>query len=408
MNDTLEGIIINSGPISAACIIMSSSIEAIYVKEEPDCVDDSHSLTALSSNWQTACDESDESKKLLQSTEIKTEDLDHSDTCADDYDADNAAASTTETLHDIKGDSSSLCVTYVAVPGLIENDDCNSHSSEWSSGDPASISRLPLEVTMTDMPSGVKALRCVLCDFTCHDENDLTKHVSIIHLECEPILCDLCDYVTSHKKYYNLHMSQVHPTIRPRNQTNKLNLGNKPFLCDQCDFATSRKKYLSLHVSQVHSTIRPHKCTHCDYAAARKGSLNEHISQVHLNVKPFQCPECNYASARRRTLKTHMASTHSNEKPFKCNKCDYSAGLKSSLSEHISSVHLNIKPFQCFECDYATCKKSNLKSHMISVHYKAKPFKCDKCNYSSVRKSFLKKHMSKMHSSEVSDVMYVG
>ena len=109
--------------------------------------------------------------------------------------------------------------------------------------------------------------------------------------------CKKCEYASSHKNHYMMHIKAVHEKIRHN-------------ACGECSFATSLKSDLKKHIRAVHDKIRDYVCEYCDFATSYKGTLNRHIKEVHDKIRNNVCDECGFATSDKRSLIRHIRRKH--------------------------------------------------------------------------------------------------
>ncbi len=148
----------------------------------------------------------------------------------------------------------------------------------------------------------------------------------------------------------------------------------KPFKCNICSCAFGHYSALKKHTDSVHKKIKPFKCNICSCAFGYYSSLKKHTDSVHNNLRPSECNICTKAFTTNTDLKRHIDTVHEKLKPFSCHICFFTFGQTGQLNRHINFVHKNLRPFQCDICDAAFQDKRCLKRHTDTVHLNLKTF----------------------------------
>ncbi|XP_033110333.1 zinc finger protein 335-like isoform X2 [Anneissia japonica] len=226
---------------------------------------------------------------------------------------------------------------------------------------------------------------CHACVHVAKNAEELKEHIASVHPKEQKFKCSVCNFVTSHRHKYNIHMKQ-------HGRMDEIDEGDI-FSCDKCDYQTIYRNDLGTH-KMKHQGEKPYKCQHCDFQSIYRHSLIHHVSSKHDKIRPFKCKYCDHSTARRQDLLTHLGK-HEEERRFKCDLCDYTTPYRPCFRAHMDR-HLGNRPFKCeFEyCDFATTTKQNLKSHMLK-HAEDKPFKCGFCSYAGTHKQQLLNHMER-------------
>ena len=108
-----------------------------------------------------------------------------------------------------------------------------------------------------DLPSTSK---CGKCEYNSVDEVDLNEHINFMHSD-KNIVCDLCDFMTSHAETLTKHRSDEH-----YNQ------------CPKCDFHTHYRDSFDLHLQEKHSF----QCNYCNLVSKNERKHNSHTCRVYL------------------------------------------------------------------------------------------------------------------------------
>ncbi|CAG2113311.1 unnamed protein product, partial [Medioppia subpectinata] len=226
------------------------------------------------------------------------------------------------------------------------------------------------------------------------DNKDLVDNEEVVDSGCEETdgtsgvrvratisgyLCEYpnCDYMNVNKGNVSRHISKMH-------------LNKRPLVCDDCGQTFWGQKRLFLHRKATHlaslvdsGNRRQYKCDwhDCTYQCKSLTNLNLHRRR-HSGQKPFKCqfPDCVSSFVTNSELKTHTISIHSNESPFKCewSGCGHAFKTKERLKCH-SYNHNNEWPYVCEwpGCDAKYAKNSDLRMHRLCIHSNDKPYPCE-------------------------------
>ena len=165
---------------------------------------------------------------------------------------------------------------------------------------------------------------CTKCPFIVISMDDLLTHVGKDHVKC-----DLCDYVCHDKNDLNNHKQTNHKSV-------KVVIGEKDLVeiqCDQCDFQCRLNIILKKHKNTNHQAPsqskedikkdKELKCPHCNFTGT-KTAVEKHIVDAHNSaptVEPFSCNECELVLANLDLLKEHKLKYHMTNKKDS-SRCD--------------------------------------------------------------------------------------
>ena len=107
--------------------------------------------------------------------------------------------------------------------------------------------------------------KCGKCEYNSEDEVDLNEHINFRHSD-KNLVCDLCDFMTSHAETLTKHRSDEH-----YNQ------------CPNCDFHTHYRDSFDLHLQEKHSF----QCNYCNLVSKNERKHNSHTCRVYLENPTF-------------------------------------------------------------------------------------------------------------------------
>ena len=136
---------------------------------------------------------------------------------------------------------------------------------------------------------------CGNCDLILKNEQCLTSHVKIAHLNAMKVFsCEICNIDFDSKNHLFIHKDLVHngqdikkevdyinEVMDKTNQeiTGENNEITKNQKCDECDKVFTKPSLLSSHKASAHIEIRRYKCYECKSEFKEKWNLNRHIDQ---------------------------------------------------------------------------------------------------------------------------------
>ncbi|XP_030558916.1 zinc finger protein weckle [Drosophila novamexicana] len=162
---------------------------------------------------------------------------------------------------------------------------------------------------------------CSYCPKSFTTAGALKRHVSSIHENIKPYICDCC--------------GKAMKTITALNEHKLVHTDECPFECPICFRSFKNKARLKIH-SDTH-TNNDYKCNVCGLKLNTRRTLNMH-KLVHTDAKQYKCDVCGAAFKRGKTLKAHLI-LHTGIRPYKCNFCgkDFSNG--SNCRMHKRKTH---------------------------------------------------------------------
>ncbi|XP_013391364.2 zinc finger and BTB domain-containing protein 49-like [Lingula anatina] len=108
-------------------------------------------------------------------------------------------------------------------------------------------------------PYGKKYYNCPQCRYMTDRKNNLKRHVSTMHQECDKLL-DCCGLMFKNKASLRDHVLIFH---------------RNGYMCRFCGRNFCRKALLKRHLT-VHSGQKDYVCSICDYATSHKSNLERH------------------------------------------------------------------------------------------------------------------------------------
>ncbi|XP_017860004.1 PREDICTED: zinc finger protein weckle [Drosophila arizonae] len=149
----------------------------------------------------------------------------------------------------------------------------------------------------------------------------LKRHVTCIHENIKPYICDCC--------------GKGMKTLTALNEHKLVHTDECPFECPICFRRFKNKARLKIH-SDTH-TNNNYECNICGLKLNTRRTLNMH-QLVHTDAKQYKCDVCGAAFKRGKTLKAHLI-LHTGIRPYKCNFCgkDFSNG--SNCRMHKRKTH---------------------------------------------------------------------
>ncbi len=194
----------------------------------------------------------------------------------------------------------------------------------------------------------------------------MNRHVAVIHLKSEAIMCEICSHICSDKRSYKHHTLLKHSDIKDAYDR----VYPEPI---------QRKEFKINPMNLFHKNMR-HYCDLCSKKFVKPCQLRRHVSAVHLKVKAFKCEFCDKSFAESRTLAFHKTREHMAEtigageelkfkqKNHECEVCLMKFVCKAKLERHVNEYHLNLKPFKCTHCEESFKGKREVLKHIQKVH----------------------------------------
>ena len=114
--------------------------------------------------------------------------------------------------------------------------------------------------------------------------------------------CKKCPYKTLNEQNLIRHIELIHGVLIP----------HKKFECHKCPDKFATKSTLISHVEAVHDKVRNQVCGDCGYATYLKKNLQRHIASKHNDgEKKFKCDKCPLMTFREEfELREHIRGVH--------------------------------------------------------------------------------------------------
>ncbi|CRK95902.1 CLUMA_CG009348, isoform A [Clunio marinus] len=213
--------------------------------------------------------------------------------------------------------------------------------------------------------------------------NELKRHLKIVHFKIKPYQCDNCGKKFSRKQPLIKHLN-THKVYR-----------TKDFHCQICGNSYFRKNGLERHILIKHERLKHLTCSICESSFYLKKSLRFHILKNHERSELITCSLCGKTFKSEEGLRNHKLNLHR----LPCNVCGKMIS-KENLKRHLNTIHLNIKPYQCDICGKKFSSKSEIAHHMIKhigLEHRTRDYQCDLCEASFFDKSGLQTHTLYVH-----------
>ncbi|KAL3284272.1 hypothetical protein HHI36_018430 [Cryptolaemus montrouzieri] len=191
--------------------------------------------------------------------------------------------------------------------------------------------------------------------------------------------CEECKKMFACKYQLKVH-SQTH-------------IKTKEFKCTLCERSFKTDKYLENHMNYNHirGTFR-HQCAVCDKSYRSEKELTHHVETKHLGVV-YRCDICFKDFYSDLYLKKHMLQHDESYVPptVPCTQCDKVFSCKRSLTVHVESFHNGIRHI-CEICGKSLSTQYSLRLHM-RIHSEEKPFACEICGKKFAKSSTRQDHL---------------
>ncbi|XP_059163567.1 zinc finger protein 64-like [Physella acuta] len=288
--------------------------------------------------------------------------------------------------------------------------------------------------------------KCTQCEFTCHGDLELGRHLKNVHKEKAPFKCSVCNSAfqveTSLQVHALCHAEIKPPPVKWRKKKKKMlpcpvcslsfttikkvtahvvNAHDLPvFHCSSCRFVCLNMDELQAHNSTIqhmkasskvaicpvcqvvtlkltshlikqHPEYRPYVCDECGFQSKSSSGLKYH-KETHIEGKRFKCPQCGHACKSKIVLKRHIRN-HNPERKFKCTQCSFSTNESYEFKRHVERVHIKRSFYSCKFCDLSFVQMCDLKLHSMSEHRTSDGYFCTYCDFSCQRRAELKTHI---------------
>ncbi|XP_069363861.1 PR domain zinc finger protein 5-like isoform X1 [Maniola hyperantus] len=374
-----------------------------------------------------AVDPSDNMSSIV--VEIKSEQLESTETERNDEDSDNDSmpeqeeAETTKEFKDtrpspwqIRNNNRKEKLAYIHNTTLIiENSNVTPFKPKYQNGFPcfycsvalqdlAAMRKHQQKHTKTQLKNvlnsiGAEAfivyvdvtdLKCTICNEEIPSLTELKSHLVKKH---DKKMQDSPDRIVPFKLTPNIFECQVckcnYETFGAMER--HMNVHFRNYVCKECGTGFVTKSRFKVHSKQHDEGS--FQCETCKKVYATPLKLKNHIDIVHKMVKRFKCMKCDERFTEYLKRQKHMEETHGAAKlEYKCKVCDKVFDRQIRLSAHKKRYHLKQKDYQCELCSYTCFTNFTLKLHMIK-HNGERVHECSVCKKTYARKRTLHEHM---------------
>ena len=158
---------------------------------------------------------------------------------------------------------------------------------------------------------------CEQCDQKFDDKKAILDHQEKVHDKF--FQCELCQQCFFDGGTLNSHKVTAHSKKTCNEEKQK-------YYCDLCDFVTIHKKSLVDHNLAIHLKKKDFKCDKCDFTTSVKGNLRKHEKARHqdrADLPSIKCELCDYIfkGTSEAGLKKHMLIHQKNRPRIKCEHC---------------------------------------------------------------------------------------
>jgi len=108
---------------------------------------------------------------------------------------------------------------------------------------------------------------CKVCGKNFASATIVKRHISTVHEQNKPFICDKCPKCFGLKVQLRKHRETIHE--------------NKTYPCFQCDKEFKSKQTLTIHIKTVHEGQRINVCEYCNKAYGYKSDLLWHLDTKH-------------------------------------------------------------------------------------------------------------------------------
>ncbi|XP_054152575.1 zinc finger protein 761-like [Oppia nitens] len=220
-------------------------------------------------------------------------------------------------------------------------------------------------------------------------------------------VCNVCQYKTGNREYFETHINRVHLEVKPYQCTKCLKYFHGRYQLFRHRILNHGTDINELTAREVkkRKTLEKNKCQYCNRLLHDRQTLENHVRCVHNDIDTrVTCDTCGKQFLHRLSLATHKAIYHSNRdhlNNYVCDwpDCDYEALSKYSLEIH-KKRHMNVKPFACEwpGCEYRTAAKGDLDRHRCT-HDSIGKYRCEwpGCDKVCTRPILLRLHLKRIH-----------
>ena len=222
-------------------------------------------------------------------------------------------------------------------------------------------------------------LKCNLCDYESHSEQNMKRHNDNVHLKVRKtslIKCHICNFTAKWIYQVKKHVISSHNEIV---------------------FQESRYK---VHALTEENTTNRYECLICGLTNAGINSIKMHLLIKHNHAEKtkekYKCTNCDFETSQLLKRARHIKFNHgSSEILYNCKICDFKGLTVNLLNHHTKFVHLKMK-FQCNKCNYKVTTKSAIENHNITTHEGFR-HRCKLCSFETVSPESLGTHLRKFH-----------
>ena len=227
---------------------------------------------------------------------------------------------------------------------------------------------------------------CPLCDIKLDKGKELRKHMTTIHTDFKPFICDGCGKTFKLKHHMKIH-AKLHNSTSSDTNSKTLNCNIKPFICDSCGKTFKQKGQLKVH-GKVHGKVhkpdssdrecKTFPCTLCPRTVATKYILDNHMNFIHGNTKSAPCTKCGKKlklfSVRKHEKLCGLSEKQKEEKRARekvdCTICGKIFASGPRMRRHIRFIHNLEKCLQCKHCGYEDSRMDYMRAHIKNEHRK--------------------------------------
>lgn len=131
----------------------------------------------------------------------------------------------------------------------------------------------------------INKIKCPVCDMTCTDRNELSKHILYKHTTHKPYKCDMCDHACKTEYDLQKHMTKHNERFE--------------YQCNECEFKTKDMNNIKRHILKFHMSS--------------ENSMNLNDGQQFSSS--YMCHVCNKVYCQGSTLSKHLKKAHNFEWP---------------------------------------------------------------------------------------------